>query len=234
MAATYTAKNALDYAKRFIAGSPLDDVDIEVRILNQASNRMHMAANWHWTLGALTDATVINDQDDYTIATFPADFLQLAKSELWFADGTVEPLRIVGLLETNDNISGGPKRVSYFNDGSDKVRLFPTPTGYASGKEPVIVQTYKKKNTVLVSGSLTTATDLLFPDEWFWVFEEFVLYKAYDFTRDPRAGGVTYVKSPNGIQTQYTGKLGEALAGINEMLEIEKPLVGDQGGVIRG
>ncbi len=234
MAATYTPQEALDYAKRFIGGSPLDDADIKVSIVNQASNRMHMAANWHWTLGALVDATVVNDQDDYTISTFPSDFLQLAKSELWFADGSVEPLRVVGLLETNDNIAGGPRRVAYFNDGADKVRLYPTPTGYASGSEPVIVQSFKKTNTVLTTGNLGTSTNLLFPDEWFWVFEEFVLYKAYDFTRDPRAGGVTYVESADRIQVQYTGKLGEAMAGLKNMLEIEKPLVGDMGNVIRG
>ena len=56
-------------------------------------------------------------------------------------------------------------------------------------------------------------------DEWFWVYTAGVLWKAYQWGDDQRAGGVTL--GANGAP-QYTGQLGNFRDGLRIMAEREK------------
>lgn len=222
MAATFTPSNALSYVKRVLGNMPIDDTEIELRILNAAANRIHVTAPWRWAVGTFQDVLLASATDDYTI-TDPGDVLFPLFGQLFFVDGKVKNVTAVGSLPANDSVAGEPSRFSLTS--ATNIRVWPTPSDYGSGKFPTLVSFYKKQNTVITDGNKATASTLLFPDEWFWVFEELVLYYGFKFSRDPQTGAARV----NGGTVETSGQLAVAQAALQEMILREKPLLMDLG-----
>jgi hypothetical protein len=53
-----------------------------------------------------------------------------------------------------------------------------------------------------------------FPDDWYYVYEDLVLYEAYKYADDPRAGDA---RVQGEEEPTMTGQLGTAYNGIREM-----------------
>jgi len=223
MAITFTPSNAMAYAKRFLGEMPLDDAAIELRILNAAANRIHVTAPWRWSLSTFPDTTMIKDTDDYAISD-PGDVLYPVMGQLFYPDGKIKDIPATASLPANDSIKGEPSRWSLTS--ATNIRVWPTPSDYGAGKFPILVSFYKIRNTVIASGNKATATTLLFPDEWFWVYEEWVLYYGFKFSRDPQTGAAR-VTNQGSIET--SGQLAVAQAALQEMILREKPLLMDLG-----
>lgn len=197
MAATKTPQEAFNYVKSYLKSMPLSAISPEM--LDQVSKRMWMAAPWRWTLGSLPATTILTNTQDYTITT-PADFLYLINGFISDGANVYRNLIIEPQFPTDVKVVGNPSRISY--EGSNVYRLFPKPGNVPNSPAQQMILRYKKKAPLIDSNAMTQAGSLIFDDEWFWVFCEGVLWKAFQWGDDNRAGAVT--ETPNG--TQYTGQ----------------------------
>lgn len=218
MATTYSPDDAIAYAKRWVGNLPVDDTALKLRLLNDASNMLHMWALWDWSVGQFDQLAVVNDQQDYTISD-PGDVLYPVKGEIRSADDQeVIELTPVASIPADTNIKGSvPNRFSLA--AATTLRVAPCPASFSGTNE--ILSWYKKANTVITSGNTATPATLLFGDEWFWVYQEIVLAKALSFAHDPRAGGFQIGERGVGASGQW----GNAVAGLTFMTQREKLLV---------
>ena len=216
-----TPADAIGYAKRFVGNVPVDDTAIKLRILNDAAAKLWLAAPWRWSIATVTPVALVNDQQDYVIGSFPGTFMY------WYAAqmndvNNIYNLNISATLHAHTK-KGRPERLAVQGSG---FRLHPVPTGYTT--LPYVFLWYKKLMTAITAGNV--AAELLathgLPDEWFYVYQEIVLLKAYLFDQDPRAGMAQY---SNG-QVQYTGQYAVAEAAIQEMKNQEN-LIYDSLGI---
>lgn len=226
--------DAIAYAKRFIGNLTVDDSTIKLRLLDDSHRKLWMAAPWSWTLGALEVVSLTNDAQDVSLSGAYTDLLGLVDVVMFGQGGkeTPIPLAPAANLPVTTAIKGQPSKVQYISGSPNKLRLLPIPTGYSSAPTlqiPKITGTYKKKATAI--DNTTTADEystLGIPDDWFWVYQEIVLLKAFQFTHDPRLGSAQV--GPNGIV--YTGQYAIVEAGIAEMRRNEEKLFGPLGEVI--
>lgn len=232
-----TPNDAMAYAKRFVGNMPIDDSTIKFRILDDAHVKLWMAANWSWTLGALEVVSLTNDTQEVNLAGAYTDFLGLVHASYVGSGGqeTKGDIAISAILPVTTIITGRPTQIMYVPGTPNKVRFLPVPTGYATlpvSQVPKVLAIYKKKRTEIVTGNagnsyLTTSG---VPDEWFWVYQEIVLLKAYQFTHDPRLGNVQ--TGPNGVA--YTGQFAVVEAALAAMRANEEPLLDSLGKEING
>jgi len=223
-----TPQDALNYAKRFVGNMPLDDATIKYRLLDDASKQLWMHANWSWTIGNLEVVTWVNDTQDHQLSAPPADFYQLVEVYAWLGAEKI-PLLVTHTLPANATDKGTPVKVSYYVSGeTEYLRFQPKPYGYTTG--PKVYSVYKKTHTDVAVGNWDSEGAAGCPDEWFWVYQEIVLGKAFAFTHDPRLGQIQ--AGPQGAV--YTGQLGVIAAALAEMRRVENPIFGPSGEVLGG
>lgn len=218
MAALLRPVDALDYASVFIKGQPIEV--LQERVLDDASKYLWMAAPWRWTIGTVGSITLVDGTMDYTLAP-PVDFLYPIYA--YFADGSTTPqyIDIEPTLPSTCPQKGQPSRLAYV--GSNTWRFYPKPV--VTGTKTVVIMYKKVAPTITVQNSYTSGT-LVMDDEWFWVYQEIVLWKAFTYADDRRAGDSQM--SSDG-KWNYSGKRGEAEAAIQYMREREKlPIFGYQ------
>lgn len=205
--------DAFDFAKIYMKNSRLQDV--EVRILDDVSKYMWMAAPWRWTIGSMPLATVAAGTQDYTISV-PADFLFL--QDAYLQDNNSTPPRDLVIEATLPNLTkyvGQPSRVAVISSG---YRLSPVPGALVPSTTTSIVGQYKKTSPSITSGTMATPGIQGFPDEWFWVYQAGVLWKSYLYADDERAGNITFAEG----KVQYTGLRADFEAGLDFMRREEK------------
>ncbi len=212
MAATYTPYQAFDYCKIYIKAMPLERV--QSKILDYANKALWMAANWRWTVGTLTATTLLSSTQDYTI-TDPADFNYLIHS--YIADGVapVRHLEVVSALPAAVTINGNPDFIAHT---TNLLRVSPNPGTLPVSPTRQILSWYKKNPPNITPSNVGTAGVLLMDDAWFWVYSELVLYYAFKYAEDQRAGSANL--SSEG-KWQYTGQLAIANAAIEQMKQRE-------------
>lgn len=215
MASTRSPYYAFEFCKRQIKSMPLDQ--ILLRGVNRVTEIIHMYAPWRWTLGSLPTFNLASNTQDYTI-NYPADWLYALKATV--ADGTSPErlLEIVPALPTNVGLVGQPSQIAYTGTASQSngpVRISPKP-GTITGTQPVL-GLYKKTLTPFTSETIYTGT-FGFDDEWFWVFEEGLLWQAYLFADDRRAGES---QVDNDGKVRYNGQRGNFEAALLSMQQRE-------------
>jgi len=227
-----TPNDALTYAKRFIGSFPIDDSALIYRLLDDAHKKLWMADNWQWSVGAMETVTMVNDQQDYNLSSAPSDFAYMLNARLLGTDTdqTENELIITSVLPVSTALKGIPKRISYVTGTPSKVRVLPTPHGYTN--LPVVLPYYKRTPVTVGAGNVSSDYFSVYniPAYWFYVYQEMVLLKAYNFVRDPRAGSATFVNG--GVQ--YTGQYAVVEAAIQEMKSREKKLFDIAGAEVRG
>jgi hypothetical protein len=219
MAATERPIDSLLWAQQYIKNMPLYRVQNEV--LNDAARHFWSAAPWRWTLGNLPTALLVNAQQDYTV-TLPSDFEYVEQANLILADKLTKELEIVPFLAVESTKFGQPGQIAVTGEGvSGNYRLSPTPQGY-SGTLPSVTGIYKKQYTKLTETTIFTAGALIFPDLYIDAFRHAVLYYAYKYADDQRAGNVQFA----GTNTTYTGQRAEMESAIEEIRQREPlPLI---------
>ena len=219
--------DALAYAKRFVGHLPIDDTDTKYRLLDDASKKLWMAAPWRWTIGTLEAVTLVNDTQDISLANTYTDLYALLAAFL--TDGSdKKDLIVTGVLPTVINVKGEPSQVAYISGTPNKLRFLPFPTGYTV--VPTVIAVYKKIHTDITLSNFETDGAAGVPDEWFPVYQEIVLLKAFQFSHDPRLGSVGV--GANGIQ--FTGQYAVVEAAIQEMRQKEKKYLGALGVEVNG
>lgn len=226
MATTFSPSDALEYAMRFEGNTPIDDVDLELRILQAASDMIHLASPWRWTVALTTSQSIVAGTVDYTVSAPNPAALYLVRAQIRAADGTVKEIKPSSNLSNDGNIKGVPEEIELTSQTN--VRIFPVPTAGIATR--TLIVHHKKANTIITQGNKGTASTLLIPDEWFWVYQEAVLLWAMKFAQNPAAGAVTFAQG----QAQYTGQHGFVMSLLAFMMQKEKPFYLDTQGVVNG
>lgn len=216
----YTPTDAFRFSKFFIKQMPLDDV--KPLLLDNAMRRLWMAAPWRWTLGNFPVVTLDASRSDYTV-TDPADFLYLQPGSAYISAGDSDVGRDVEVVSA---IHSSVKRVSALptqvcHPTTNTVRVSPKPGAtVTSGTQ--LISLYKKVCPQITAANSHEEGVQIFPDEWFHVYVAAVLYEAYLYADDGRAGGA---QAQSGGQLVYNGQRGVLEAGIQHMRETEPLLV---------
>jgi hypothetical protein len=95
----------------------------------------------------------------------------------------------------------------------------------SNGQIVQLLGEYQTRPTKVTSTTLTTAFP--FPDDYFNVLDAGLLWKVYQLTDDPRAGGSQASKNGSMMQ-QYTGQLGHFMNLLLEMARTEDLSAGDE------
>lgn len=216
MAATYAPSTALQFAKSFIKRMPIDtDTSINVQILDYVASLMWMAAPWRWSVGYVGSVPLTTGVSDYTL-TDPADFLYIEGA--YVTDGSSEnPLSPVSFLPPDSLTYGLPSQIAHVS--TNTYRVTPVPASTASTQTMLVY--YKKARPIVNSGNYTTTGLLVMDDEWFPVYQNGVLWLAYQYADDARAGSATVDQDG---KTQYSGQLGTFWAGVSVMRRAENTI----------
>lgn len=214
MAATKAPYDAFGYIKSFLKGMPLEQIGPEV--LDEVNKIIWMAAPWRWTLGSLTAKSLVSNQQDYTI-TVPADFLYLWDGFISDGANVYRELTIEPTLPADVKVVGNVSRLAYM--GSNTFRTFPKPGTLPNSPTQQFILRYKKTAPVITNQTQYDSGFLVMDDEWFWAFCAGVLWKAYQWGDDQRAGSITVASNGS---VQYTGQLGIFRDALRSMAEREK------------
>lgn len=199
MAASEYPIDSILWAQQYIKNMPLYRVQQEV--VNDAAKFFWRAAPWSWTLGNLPTTTLVNTQQDYLV-TLPADFDYAISANLIKADTLPKELEIVSFISLEGTKFGQPNQLAISGElTAGNYRVSPVPNGY-TGTLPTITGVYKKAFTKLTETTIYTPGALIFPDMYIDVFRSVVLYYAYLYADDQRAGNAQF---SNGQMT-YTGQ----------------------------
>jgi hypothetical protein len=225
--ASPTPDDALNYAKRWVGNAPIDDVNLKYRVLNDALCQQWMAAPWLWTLGSLEEVAVVNATQDISLVGAYADLMNLLQVAWTDGQGKKE-LQIASTLPSTSSLKGTISQVAYVAGTPNKLRLYPQPAGYPAGTK--LTGFYKKTAPVIAAGNEASAYSTITGghDEWFWVYQEIVLLKAYKFIKDPREGTVQF--APQGVV--YTGQHAVVQAAISSMMAGEEKIYKTLGEVV--
>jgi hypothetical protein len=209
--AVITPQALVEYAVQSIKSQRLDTA-YRYRVADQVAGELWTAAPWRWTLEALAPITITGSVQD-TAFTKPADFLYLHSATLFDADEKPIDLTPVPYLQAVPaGYNGIPKAVAYVVATGDKIRFGGIPPA------GVFEGLYKKTYTPVTSSNYATVGAMGVPDEWAWVAQLGVLFYAYKYADDPRAGSAQV----QGGTITYNGCLGDYKAAVEEMRRAEK------------
>ncbi len=224
MASTVPPIVALDYSKIFIKKMPLEQVFL--KLANRIAYMMWMYAPWRWTIGSTPQFTLVAGQQNYTIA-YPADFLYALDAAITNGQLNENNLKIIPSIETTSNLIGNPTAIAYMGNAGDMaglVRIQPVPAQLPASPPQVINGLYKKTMTAFTARTIYTGV-MPFPDEWFWVFEEGVLWASYLYADDRRAGDASM--DPKSGKINFSGQRAVFEAGLERMRTREPLLLTD-------
>lgn len=200
--AVFTPNDAFAYAKTMVKSMRLDD--IKLRILFDASSMVWHAAPWPWTLGEIAESplTVVASTTEYTI-TVPSDFNHLKYVILTDGDKIFSPIAVRAFLPANSVTTGQTLEIAKV-EGQAKVRVYPKPPASMPSAAQKLLMFYKKDCPNLTASDYASTSILSLDDDWFRVYCAAVLYFAYLYGDDDRAGSAIY--EPKGESYRFTGQ----------------------------
>jgi hypothetical protein len=209
--AIYSPNSALTFAKRMVKSLPIDETGVSFQILDYVAKEMWLAAPWSWTLGTLPTVTVTGAAGTDYVITTPANFLYMTSADL--SNGsTSDSLHIDSFLPVNASIVGVPHSISH---STNLLRFFPKPP---AGYGKALIAKYKEVPPDITLSNYSTAGSVGIPDAWFWVYQAGVLYYAYLYSDDQRAGTCQIDASG---RYAYTGQLAVWQTGLEMMRKSE-------------
>jgi hypothetical protein len=220
VASTYKPNDAFSQSKVFIKLMPLETV--KPFILDNALKMMWMAAPWRWTLGNFPVLTLQASKTDYTVVD-PADFLFIQPGTAYTSVGDSDVASDVTVVAA---INSSVKKVSAMTSqichpAANTVRISPKPGAtVTSGTQ--LISLYKKTCPTITAETAYTSGIQVFDDEWFYVYVSAVLYQAYLYADDGRAGGAQYTE---GGGPTFTGQRGVFETNLQLMRQVEPLLI---------
>lgn len=218
MAATAKPISAFDYCKEYLKKMPLEQV--QAQVLDDINKEIWMAAPWRWTIGAFANFNLAANTTDYTISSMPSDFLYILKATLTNGTRSIE-LEVEPALSATPVSRGTPAYITIVPGGTNYFRVYNPFGSIATGETWTCRVLYKKTAPIITKKNSHTAGVLVMDDEWFWVYREGCMHRAYQFGDDDRAGAATVAQ--NG-QVQYSGQLGIYKAALNQM-KMSEPML---------
>ncbi len=206
--------DALESARRMIKNMPLERLYVD--ITNDVLQRIWMEAPWAWTLDSFPIVNLVVTHSDYAVS-IPDDFLYLADASV-VTSSSNRDVEIVATLPTNIGISGQPSQICVLGNAGEEgiLRISPKPISSTEYIKAIYKKTYSPYDAHTI---YTTA--LPFPDEWYHVFQAGVLWLAYKYADDTRAGECS-ARSDGSMQ--FNGHRGQFEADLFKMRNRE-PLI---------
>lgn len=222
MAQTKKPIEGIEFAKRFIKEMPLEDVATE--IVNDIHGRIWMAAPWSWSLGLIAPITVVNNTASYSFS-LPADYFGPERAYLTSSDSKEAPriiLPVAIVPSDSAGFVGVPNTFSITGTpgSTGTLTLLPKPSGLGTTMKIYLV--YKKVATQYTPTTIHT-TALQLENEYFHVFNDGVLWRAYQYADDARAGGSTVAEG----RVQHNGQRGQFESSLLQMQQIEERILID-------
>ena len=211
---SYVPNSAVELVKRFVRNDRISDPPVWARIRQAASDYIWAAAPWRWTISRLGPIQTTASVSEYPV-TLPGDFDYLVDAYLTDGRSTWRSLKPVPLIAGSEH-QGEPVRISV---SGSVLQIAPAPS--VSGWR---LYAYYKKTAPPISGSVPG--ELVMPDCWAWVYETAVLYYAYLYADDVRAGSAQVAINQNGTTIQYTGMRAMLESAVEFMRSREPMLVG--------
>lgn len=209
-------QTALDFSKEMIKQQPFDRV--WSLAAQSALNYIWDAAPWRWTIGTLSPILLTAGLQNFDVVTQPTDLVRLERCFIT-DDVSTRPVQPVATIPNGTVITGPPNFVAYIPGVTAKIRfesLYPD-----IGTKTPQFQAWYKLDVPLLAAQLGVAGVLGMDDCYYNVFQEWVLYYAYRYADDQRAGAAQVQTSAQGRQIAYTGQLGVAQAAIEELRQQE-------------
>lgn len=164
---------------------------MQVYAVNLVNARVWTRYPWDWTLQTMTQISLIDGQQDYSLGGSDlAAFYRFKKLELQLTSTT--PTRSQRLNQKNDLSvelvsKGGIDTIRFFSWEMPEAKLrLDYAAAVPSGTTLALNGKFQKIPTAITSSNLTTT--LVAPDHYFNVLLEGVRWKFYELTDDPRAG----------------------------------------------
>ena len=223
MASTYSWGDIINTVKPFVKSIPTSTLDVIVA--DQVNSFIWKSFFWRWAVFSLTSNSgalnLVDGQQDYSIGTTTGSgFYRLWPGHIRITRTDVSPIiarekTVVGWLAPNLEQKGSIdaiKAISYEPVTSglrlDRAASVPSGTSYRIDGE------YQFLPIKITS----TATAIVFPDQYLNVAIEGVKWKYYQLGDDSRAGEMTTDASG---RVQYTGQLAVFMSELHSMREQE-------------
>lgn len=222
MAQTTKPIEAIEFSKRMIKEMPLENVATE--IVNDIHGRIWMASPWSWSLGLIAPITIINGTGSYSFS-LPADYLMPEKAYLTSSDSKEAPRILLPVSIVPSDSAGfvgvpGSFSITGTPGSTGTLTLLPKPAGLGTTLKVYLV--YKKKATRYTPSTIHS-TALQIEDEYFHVFNDGVLWRAYQYADDQRAGGSAVAEG----RIQHNGQRGQFEASLLQMKATEESILID-------
>lgn len=198
----YTPANAVTVVREMTKNIPYTAIDSQT--CDMINSIMWNFYPFSWTINSLTAVSVTDGNQD--VGSAPADFDHLLRARLVRTDLTPDEfheLNIVTWLAPDLSEVGYQQITSICYEEAENEFRFDRAVDVGTGMTIQLQGEYKNTPTRITDSNLTTA--FLFPDHYFQVFVEGLLWQAYRYADDPRAGTTQTMR--NG-QRSYTGQLG--------------------------
>lgn len=219
MSGTYTPQDAITLATKLNHNAP-SDPDLQAQACDFIHNRIWTRLPWDWTLQTITQITLVDGQQDYSLGGSDATNLYRFQT-LEIQDTSQNPIPSRRLNEKADlsveNVTkGGLDTIRFFfwRASTQKLRL-DYPAAVPVGTVLVVNGDMQIKPTKITSANLTTA--LAMPDHYFHVLMEGVRWYFYQLADSPRAGTTT----EQGGKAVHTGQKATFFDAFDEMAKAE-------------
>ncbi len=217
---TYTVADAINYAKPMVANMPTSSVQIAAA--DFINSIIWNAYPWRWAVTPMTSILLVDGQQDYAFG--PTDYMRMVAARLTRTDATPDqssPLSLVRNLEPD--LTPGSFRGSLslltFMESRGVLRL--NQASYiASGTTIYIDGEYQYQPAAIIS----TSSLFPFPNQYFHVFCQGLLWQFFMLAKDERAGSMQGTKGGNAA---YTGQMGIFYDALMSMREAEDWGAGD-------
>ena len=228
MASTYLWSDAITAVNPYIKSIPITVG--QATIVDQVNSEIWRSGIWQWSIATLTSNSgalaLVQGQQDYAIGTTTgAGFYRLWRVRITRTDvspnvaidkdityGLVPSVDLFGSIDSIQAIGPIPAGSWYLNSALQSavgIRL-DRAASVASGTTYQIDGEYQYAPVKIT----TTATTITFPDQYFSVAIEGLLYKYYKLGDDPRAGAQVTDGRGN---VSYTGQLAAYMGELQRM-----------------
>ena len=196
MANTFTPQDAINMATALNHKAP--NSTMAIYACHIVNSFIWTAYPWNWTKQALTQITLVDGQQDYSLGGSDlTSFYRFVNLEI--QDTSVSPT-VSRFLHQKNHLSielvtkGGINSIrAYSWEGTiNKIRL-ELSAAVPSGTTLVLNGEFQKQPTTITGSNLSTAFTM--PDHYFQVFIEGLRWKFYELTDDPRAGNTQFARN---------------------------------------
>lgn len=218
MSTTYTPQDGINLATALNHKAPSSTM--QVYACNLVNAFIWTAFPWNWTKQSLTQITLIDAQQDYSLGGSDlTSFYRFVNLEIQQTSTTPTASRFMtqkNHLSVDLVQKGGLESIRFYSWEAtvSKLRLEMS-AAVPSGTTLVLNGEFQKQPTQITGSNLGTA--FAAPDHYFQVFVEGLRWKFYELTDDPRAGATQFARG----RAVHTGQKATFMDAFENMKEAE-------------